>query len=194
MEKNLENEKWETIKDFEDYEVSNLGRVRNRKTGYELKQLGNGTGYLKVTLCKHGYSKAFFVHRLVAQAFIPNDDNLPEVDHKNFIRDDNKASNLAWISKADNLKHRQWSHPVIMMDREGNELRRFQYAVDAAEYIKQFNHESRVITIQMAICQTCRGYRPTAYGYRWKYEINSFSEKAQKDYWEQCEELKKETK
>lgn len=189
MRKNLVKS-WKHIEEFDNYEISNYGEVKNIKTGKYLRQYDSGNNYKKVYLCKDGFTKGFFVHRLVAQAFIPNPGHLPEVDHIDYIRDNNRVDNLRWISKADNLKNRSWAHPVIMRSRDGEFLMRFKYAVDAARYIQLSHPNSKLITIQMAICQVCRDYRPTAYGYKWEYETESYSKEAQNDFWEQCEELK----
>lgn len=78
------------------YEVSDQGNVRNRKTGRLLKQVKNKDGYLQVGLREDGKSKSFRVHRLVAFAFIPNPDNLPQVNHKNEDKTDNRVENLEW--------------------------------------------------------------------------------------------------
>src|SRR5271166_6681734 len=97
-------ENWKTIEGFENYEVSDLGRIRRitaitcAKAGHILSQ-SLKKGYLTVCLC--GDKKYYkLVHRLVAQAFIPNPDNLPEVNHKK-KNTDNRAVKLEWISKKD---------------------------------------------------------------------------------------------
>ena len=98
------NETWREIKDFPNYEVSNLGNVRNKKTGKVLKPRQKN-GYLVVDLLLDDVIKNLRVHRLVAKAFIPNPDNLPQVNHKDFNKSNNDVSNLEWISRADNIQH-----------------------------------------------------------------------------------------
>lgn len=106
------------------YEVSNLGNVRrtslirfdtwtNQYTTVHktrlLKQYDNGHGYKHVTFCINTESgkklKICYVHRLVAIAFIENPNNYPEVNHKNFVREDNRVTNLEWVSSLDNMRH-----------------------------------------------------------------------------------------
>lgn len=76
------------------------------KKGLKLKPDKTRNGYLRVSLSnettKH---KRFSIHRLVAEAFIPNPDNLPQVDHKNEIKTDNRAENLRWSTPLNNLNH-----------------------------------------------------------------------------------------
>lgn len=86
------------------YEVSNLGRVRNCKRGNILTPNKCG-GYLEIKLYKDGKMEHFYVHRLVATAFIDNPNNLPEVNHKDFDKTNNTIENLEWISREDNVKH-----------------------------------------------------------------------------------------
>ena len=79
-------EEWRPIVGFEGlYEVSNTGQVRNCR-GKLLRQGLNNNGYLKCVLCKKGKTKTIYIHRLVAQAFLLNPDNLPQVNHKMRIR------------------------------------------------------------------------------------------------------------
>ena len=95
------NEIWKSIKGYEDkYEVSNLGRIRNSK-GEILNQY-EVNGYKKIDLWKKNSRKKFRVHRLVAEAFLPNPNNLPAVNHKDFNRTNNCLDNLEWISTRDN--------------------------------------------------------------------------------------------
>lgn len=85
------------------YRASNLGRIK-RIDGLILGQSPNGN-YMKVniSLCKKRYIK--YVHRLVAETFVSNPDNLPEVNHIDYNTMNNSASNLEWSTKADNIKH-----------------------------------------------------------------------------------------
>jgi hypothetical protein len=112
-------EKWRTIEDFAGlYEVSDMGNVRSlsRKTlgrwgsmkttpGRLLNPGKHPTGYIRVALSKQGKSQNKSVHRLVAEAFIPNPDNKPCVNHKDSNRANNKAENLEWCTHFENSKH-----------------------------------------------------------------------------------------
>jgi hypothetical protein len=96
-------EEWKKIADFENYYVSNLGNVKNikdrrlKKSGLDyilLKQQNNNNGYIQITLSKDSKDFVYSVHRLVAQAFIPNPDNLSQVHHIDKIRNNNNVLNL----------------------------------------------------------------------------------------------------
>ena len=104
------NEKWVNIRGFTDYQISNLGRVKSlprryRKQERILKHDINKGGYHRVPLCQNSKSKKFLVSRLVATHFIPNINNLPEVNHKNGNKGNNKVSNLEWKTSSGNMKH-----------------------------------------------------------------------------------------
>ena len=96
---------WKPVKGYEwFYEVSNLGNVRNAATGKILKSTPRGTGYLGVSLYdENGDSKQVYVHRLVADAFCKNPDGKETVNHKNENKQDNRASNLEWVTIQENL-------------------------------------------------------------------------------------------
>lgn len=97
--------KQKKIPDFPRYEVTSDGDVFNSK-GDKLKPEKTRNGYLRVSLSnKFIKHKHFSIHRLVAEAFIPNPDNLTQVDHKNEIKTDNQVENLRWSTPLDNLNH-----------------------------------------------------------------------------------------
>ena len=110
---------WKPINNYNGfYQISNRGDVRSVDRKIELsntntrllkaKQLKtriNNYGYLTVRLSKSGVTKTQFIHRLVADAYIPNMLNLPEVNHKNGVKSDNTPSNLEWVSHSQNVQH-----------------------------------------------------------------------------------------
>lgn len=93
------NEIWKSID--ANYSVSNLGNVKNKNTGKILAKYVGISGYERVCL----YEKVKKVHRLVAEAFIPNPNNKNEVNHKNMVRTDNHVLNLEWVTRSENIKH-----------------------------------------------------------------------------------------
>lgn len=108
--KKVNNEIWKPIEGFENYEVSNKGNVRNNNfhsTGKckLIAQTPDNRGYPKVSLFKNNKRKCFMVHRLVAQAFIPNPDNLETVNHKDEVKTNNCVENLEWMSDLDNKRY-----------------------------------------------------------------------------------------
>lgn len=96
------------IKNYEnEYRISNLGNVYSIKTGkLKIRKLNLVDGrYYMVTFFGKDRCKSVFVHRLVAEAFISNPENLPQVNHKDGNKRNNNAENLEWITQSDNLKY-----------------------------------------------------------------------------------------
>lgn len=94
------------IPDYEDYAVTTDGNIisyKNNKRKVLYKTIHFKNGYENIKLCKNNVTKTFLVHRLVAQAFIPNPDNLPEVNHRDKNRHNNCVSNLEWCTRKQNL-------------------------------------------------------------------------------------------
>lgn len=100
-------ETWKRINGYEEYEISNLGRVKSFKRdrkGKIMKPKFSGE-YLAVTLCADGQQERKTIHRLVAEHFIPNPKNKPQVNHIDGNKLNNKACNLEWVDNSENLKH-----------------------------------------------------------------------------------------
>ena len=121
---------WKDKKDYEGhYQVSNCGRVKSIKFGKEiiLKQNIKG-GYYSVVLSKNGILKNYLVHRLVAEAFLDNPDNLPQVNHKDECKTNNIVSNLEWCDRKYNVNYgsrnkraaEKLSKIVLQYDLNGN--------------------------------------------------------------------------
>lgn len=109
---------WENIPNYEGfYEISCNGIVRSIKRSIQIKNTYrtypskiistriNNSGYLEVRLSKNGKTKTTFVHRLLAQTFIPNPCEKKIVNHKNGIKQDNSLSNLEWVTQSENITH-----------------------------------------------------------------------------------------
>ena len=112
-----EIEIWRPVVGYENYEVSNLGRVKSlnyNKTGREeILKHKIVKGYLRLNLCKDSKTHSFFIHRLVAQAFIPNPDNLPQVNHIDECKTNNRVENLEWCSAKYNTNYGSRTEKVI---------------------------------------------------------------------------------
>lgn len=124
---------WKAHPDIVGIEVSTLGRVRTLdrvissekitrfQKGRVLKQSDNGSGYLKVNIPINGKQAPKKVHRLVAQTFIPNPDNLPQVNHLDCNRADNNVENLEWCDNSYNQKYRE-KHGISNAESKGHPL------------------------------------------------------------------------
>lgn len=167
---------WKDIEGFEGlYQISNMGRVKslertawNGKGYYKIPEkilegADNGTGYLKVGLCKDGEVEQPLVHRLVAQAFLPNPDNLPEVNHKDKNTKNNCVDNLEWCTRQYNVEYSN-AKAVIGINKVSGLIVEIPSAIEAERTlgIKQSN-----------ITACCKGKRKSAGGYYWHYASDS---------------------
>ena len=165
---------WKSIKDYEGlYEISNLGRVRSlpRKGTYKdihiLKLGKNHKGYLQVKLSKDSVLKCKSIHRLVAETFIENKDNLPCINHKNEIKTDNNVNNLEWCSISYNNNYGERQKRVSKTQGKKvigtNEIETliFNSANEAEIYLKNRKGSN--------ISQCANGKLRTAYGYKWRW-------------------------
>ena len=167
-------EEWKDIKGYEGlYQVSDLGRVRSldridaaghRRKGKILKLYKNKDGYLQAELYKNGIRKNPHVNRLVAEAFCPNPESLPFVNHCNERRDDNKAFNLDWVSAKENNNY--GTHG----ERIGKALGKRIRCVETEQTYYSAREAGRQTGVDRAsISKCCNGERRTAGGYHWEY-------------------------
>ena len=147
------SEEWRPIEGYEGlYEVSSYGRVRSLdryvKTCYEAYKLHKGkilspakdkNGYLKVHLCCNGKHNIIRVHRLVCKAFIPNPDNLPEVNHKDEDKTNNSVDNLEWCDRSYNISYGTRTE----RQKKTNIQNGFWTGLSKEEYMKKYNQDRK---------------------------------------------------
>lgn len=184
-------EEYRDIKGFEGlYQVSNLGNVKSlerkvwcsRGRGYYktipekiMKTYDNGYGYLFVYLTKDGEQEKCYIHRLVAEAFLENPENLPEVNHISEDKEDNRVSNLEWCSSKYNCNHGtrnrriaeamtnhpKLSKPVIAISKESGLILEYPSAHEASR---------QTGIAQSSIAECCQGKLKSCGGYYWMYK------------------------
>lgn len=173
------NEIWKTIEDYPNYMISNMGNVKAIKwhrgnKEKEIKPYTTYKGYLRLGLCKNGKRKQFQIHRLVAQAFIPNPENKPYIDHINTDRTDNRVENLRWVTNKENcnnpISKKHYSNgnknktniPILQFDKNMNFIKKWKSLADAETSLGIKNRLSEY-------CSEKYG-RKTAGGFIWRYE------------------------
>lgn len=190
----IEKEVWKDIPGYLGYyQISNLGRVRSleRTITYSpsktypngrtmvlkqriLKPCTDQKGYEFVQLFINNRFRSKKVHRLVAEAFIPNPNNLPQVNHKDEVKNNNKVTNLEWCSASYNVNYGVGKYkktlgkriPVVQYTVDNTLVREYESATAAAKSLNKAQGSSR------QILQTCRGKYNTMFGYKWKFKNN----------------------
>ena len=179
-------EVWKDIAGYEGlYQVSNFGRVKSldreksNGTGVyilkgKIKTANERRGYLGTQLYKNHKLKNVYVHRLVAEAFIPNTDGQETINHINGNKLDNRVENLEWVSNAENVKH------AFQTGLNGTEhMRNHKGSIPVAQYDKNMvligtypsmmeaERQTHITNRSIALC--CKGELHHAGGYIWKY-------------------------
>ena len=155
------------VEGFENYEVSNLGKVRNIKSGIMLKPWITKDGYLRHCLYKHNKRKNLLLHRIIATAFIDNHEEKPCVNHIDENKLNNDLSNLEWCTVKENNIHgtrtkraaEKCSIKVIQLDLNDNVLNKF-------ESMTQAGQETGTSVGDISSC--CNGRSKSAGGYKWR--------------------------
>lgn len=170
---NTINEIWKPVKDYPNYQISNLGRVKSlnyNRSGEEkiLKSCTNDYGYYQVSLSRNGKNKTCKIHRLVAEAFIPNPNNLPQVNHKDEDKNNNTPNNLEWCTAKYNSNYGKritrmkdkLKRVILQFTKDGKLIKKWDSIIDVQNElgIKQSN-----------ICKCLNGKINSIGGYKWKY-------------------------
>lgn len=192
---NMQKEKWLPIPGYEEYEVSNMGRIKrlsyNKRIGYGgmqpqkeriLSPRLRKAGYLGVCLSKNGKIKSMLIHRIVAMVFIPNPNKYPQVNHKDENPANNCADNLEWCSSKYNNNYGTKGHrlsasftnnpkrskPVQQYTKGGLFVQEFPSAAETAR---------RLGLYKGGIVSCCNGIYPTYHGFIFKYKLPKEDEK-----------------
>ena len=164
------SEQWRDIRGYEGlYQISNLGRVKNLCSDKVLKITINRNGYCMVGLRKNSKTKLYQLHRLVAEAFIPNPDNLPQVNHKDENKQNPYADNLEWCTAKYNSTYGTGAKrsaeakciPIVQKDLDGNVIKIWESAT----------HAKRAGFSQGDIWLCIRGKRLTHKGCKWELSV-----------------------
>ena len=168
---------WKDVKGFEGlYLISNLGNCKSLtitvidKNGHKRHLKGNvlhtnknSSGYYCYMLTKEGKHYNKLVHRLVAQAFIPNPDKLPQINHKDEDKSNNVVTNLEWVTSEANMNYGSrpllYSKPIAQYKLNGQLVKIWPSTKEAGRYGFRSSDISRV----------ANGFNHTAFGYFWKF-------------------------
>lgn len=174
-----ENEVWKNVVGYNKYLVSSYGRIKNldyKRSGKDM-MLSPGkirNGYLVVVLSQNAVRKTCLLHRLIAEAFIPNPNHLPQVNHKDGNKTNNYISNLEWVTRKENVRHSfdclgrvspsgkscSSSKPVVQ----------YLNGIEISEYssIREAHRLTNIPSGNISKC--CKGIRKIAGGFKWRFK------------------------
>ena len=162
---------------YEKFQVSNFGRILNLNyynTGKAklMEPSYDGQGYLKVKLSKNKETKQCYVHRLVAETFITNPENLPEVNHIDEDKTNNRVDNLEWKSHKDNINHGTRNERAAKANTNGKLSKRVLQLSLTGDLIREWPSTmecERNGFHQGHVADCCNGKQKTHKGFRWEY-------------------------
>lgn len=173
----MDDEIWKNVTDFEQYQVSNKGRVRSLKKGSPriMKGFTNDKGYFVVDFSKNGKRIHKYIHRLVALEFVDGYFEGAIVNHKDENPKNNKSENLEWCTYQYNINYsNNWKKArkanvkkVAKFDTDGNLIKKYESITEAAR-------DNNVSSPSISNCVL--GKQKTSCGFVWKYQTNEVSE------------------
>lgn len=163
-----------TPEKYGNYEVSNIGRIRNAKIKKIKNTRVHKTGYVYGKTKKDGKKINIKLHRVVAETFIPNPYNKPQVNHINGIKHDNRVENLEWCTHSENMQHARAIGLLSKTEKNVRKTEVLQISKDGVllKQWKSIKEAANVLNLsESGISDVCRGYenRETCGGFIWKY-------------------------
>lgn len=174
-------EVWKDIKGYERlYQISNFGNVRSldrvfyqknpwgfcstfKYKGRKISPTTNRNGYYYVDLTNRQKRKRFYVHRLVAESFIPKDCNRPHINHKDLNKKNNNVENLEWCSREENMRHAVKNNAIKYKSKEVR-------CIETGKIFKSVSAASKIINRHPHnLRSTINGYSHTCAGFHWEY-------------------------
>lgn len=166
---NVNCEEWRTIKDFPNYLVSNFGNIyslkRNGTLGGVRKTNFSHNGYIQVSLKNENGLVNKRVSRLVAEAFIPNPENKPHVNHIDENKTNNRVENLEWTTIKENMNHGSRNSKIS----KSKEIPIYCVELDKT-FVSGKQAATELGVARSSICEVLKGRRKSAGGYRFKYK------------------------
>lgn len=162
---------WKVMKESNNYEISNYGKVRTIKSGKIRKTTINNKGYEQIIICINKKPQSFYIHRLVANNFIENPNNYKEINHINENKLDNRVCNLEYCNTKYNCNYgtrniriidskRDTFKTIIQKDKNNNIIKVWKDIIEIQENTNYNKHN---------IYKCCEGKYKYAYGYKWMY-------------------------
>jgi len=184
-ENEKQEEQWKVVEGYSNYKISNFGRIIN-KNNQILKMNKNVSGYTQIAISNNNIRKTLLIHRLVAQAFIPEVEGKTHVNHIDGNKQNNRATNLEWVTPSENMKHAistginignkgnpqseemkesnsiTFSKPVLQLDLETMEIiKEFKNSIEASKEVN---------TTYTSILNNCRGESNHSMGFKWCFK------------------------
>jgi len=171
----MANEVWCDIKGYEGiYQVSNLGNVKRlggtpwrKKDRLLTPKLASQGGYPQVTLSKECKATCFYVHRLVAEAFVPNPNGYPEINHKDENKENNCASNLEWCDRKYNI-----NYGTLKARLSAIHLRAVKQYTRDGQFVRYYPSEKSTKAdgfTPQCVSQVCNGKQKLHKGFFWEF-------------------------
>ena len=171
---------WKELEGFSKYKFSNTGKVWSKSSNKEMSLKPQQGGYVRFHLVNDGGNRCnMMIHRLIAFAFIPNPQNKPTVNHKNYNKADNRVENLEWATISEQNNHRKrpskevsrlmCSRTVWRCSINGDKIEFYETLKDAAKWILDNKGNKDA---WKNISNVCHNRAETAYGFKWVYDTS----------------------